>query len=372
MVDLGLVVRPPIADEALIDEAGRKTLRALGNSWQLLSLGEHVTERGELRHRKAAQTWLSRRGISTSDDTVAFMIGAQEALATSLMATTQHGDTILGESTTLAALRDLAKRLGLKLSGVAMDEQGIVPDDLRHQCRRRQAKVLVVQPTLHIPTAARMGADRRRQIADILRGEGLTAIEYEAWSSVVPGLGQPLASLAPERVIHIEGFSNALMPGLRASVVCAPEELMPLMQAARLPIVVSTPRLVSEVASHWIMSGIAARLAAAVARKNESRMRIARRILGSKVRNAPDNSPFVWLPASPFEDGRDYVRVAEQHGVRVLPAERFATTSPVPAFVRVAISSAADDQELEFALAILAERVGSHPARRRTTSKGAK
>ena len=354
VADLGLVVRPSIDDEALIDEAGRKTLRALGNQWPLLSLGEFPAERGDARHRKAAETWLGQQDVPTGDDTVAIMIGAQEALACSLMSIAQRGETVLVESETFASLRDLADTLGLQLCAVAMDQQGMLPEDLRRRARQRRAKVLVVQPTLQIPTTASMGADRRQQIADIVRKEALTAIEYEGWSSVITSLGPPLARLAPERVVYIDAVSNALMPGLRTSIVRVPEQLMPSVLATRHAMLLSTPSLLSEVVTHWIMNGIAARLADAVAQKNARRMRLARRLLGSRLNGAPESTPFIWLPVAPFNDVYSFVRAAENRGVKVLPAERFSVGQDVPARVRVALSSANSDEELETALGTLA------------------
>ena len=270
------------------------------------------------------------------------------------MSLASRGDTVLAEGQTFSSLRDLADTLGLQLHAVETDAQGVIPDDLRRRARQRRASVVIVQPTLQIPTTASMGEGRRRQIADVLRDEGLVAIEYEGWSSVIPSLGPPLARLAPERVIYIDAFSNALMPGLRTSIVRIPEHLMSTVLATRHAMVLSTPSLLSEIVTHWVVNGIAARLADAVADGNSRRMQLARRILGAEALSAPDGAPFIWLSAAPFADGFSFARAAETEGVKVLPAERFSVSQNIPACVRVALSSANDDEELESALTILA------------------
>ena len=183
-----------------------------------------------------------------------------------------------------------------------------------------------------------MAQARCEQIAEIIRDEELTVVEYEGWSSVVPPLGPPLASLGPEHVIYIDGFSNALMPGLRTSIVRIPNQMMPSILATRHAILLSTPSLLSEIATHWIMSGVAERLANAVVQKNVSRMKLAREILGPKVQNTPVASPFIWLPVAPFKDAHSFTQAAEDVGVNVLPAERFAIGQKIPPFVRIALS----------------------------------
>ncbi len=219
MVDLGLVRAPRIEDQALIEAAGRKTLATLGAQWSLLSLGEFCPERGEDRHRRAVSDWLRRRRVPASDDSVAITVGSQEALLSALMTTTRRGAVVLAEELTFSSLRDLAATLGLSLQPVALNEQGMDPEDLMHQARRRNAGVVVVQPTCQVPTAASMGEERRRQIADVARRAGLIIVEYDPWPSLSRREATPLAALAPQQVIYIEPFSSELMPGLGAALV---------------------------------------------------------------------------------------------------------------------------------------------------------
>lgn len=360
VIDLGLANRPPIDDAKLLDAAGRSTLRALGNQWSMLSLGDFPMERGAPRHRRAAEAWLSRRGVPTTEDTVLIMIGAQEAVSSALLALARRGQSVLVESATFASLRDLATMLGLKLHPVRMDADGVEPDDLARQARRTHARIAVVQPTFHIPTTASMSADRRRRVADIARACDLTVIEYEAWSSLIAPLGPPLAALAPERTIYVDGFSNALMPGVRASIVRLPPALASKIMATRYALLIATPDLLSGLVAHWIGTGVATELSDAIARVNAERTALAERILG--IESPRSQAPFLWLPTAPYPTPDDFARAAELEGVKVLSARRFSVGKETPPFIRASLCAARNNDELVTALKTIRQLRDAGPA----------
>lgn len=363
-VDLALVRPPPIEATDVLEAVGEKTLRTLGGQWTLLGLGDFAPEQGEPRHRRAAAQWLQRREVPCTEETTCFTVGAQEALASALIALARRSKKVLVERLTFSSLRDLGGELGLDLCPVEMDEQGALPDDLLRQARRHKATVAVLQPSLQSPTARGMSEDRRREIVAATRQAGLSVVEYEAWASVVEPQAPSLAALAPERVIHVEAFSNGLAPGLRVGVLHAPEPLAPSVLAARHALVLATPNVTAEIATHWIAKRIAHGLAAAIAAENRRRMRIARRVLGPAIGPAPDAAPFVWIPC----DKGDDLRIADKalaEGVRILPAARFAVGRRAPAGVRVALSSARTEDELKGALDRLEAMLGTREPRDR-------
>src|SRR5437899_3153542 len=78
--------------------------------------------------------------------------------------------------------------------GVAMDEEGILPDALRAACKAHKPKAVYLIPTLHNPTTATLGPERRKIIADIIRKNGIFLIEDDAYGLLEPTVS-PIANL---------------------------------------------------------------------------------------------------------------------------------------------------------------------------------
>ncbi len=80
-------------------------------------------------------------------------------------------------------------------------------------------------------------------------------------------------------------------------------------------------------------------------------MELAIRVAPGLVQRGNQGNPFLWADVGPHWQAEDFVREAETHGVIILPAGRFALSrANIPHFVRIALSSALSDSELEQAL----------------------
>jgi DNA-binding transcriptional MocR family regulator len=182
----------------------------------------------------------------------------------------------------------------------------------------------------------------------------LVIIEGDSWSSVTGQEVTPISALAPERTIYIEPFSNDFMPGLGACLVHVSAPLAQRFLATRHALLLSTPRLISEVVTHWIVSGVAQALIAAVTRTCARRVALARRVAPRLVQRGSECTPFLWTAVGARWRADAFVHEAETRGVVVLPAGRFALTrSSAPECVRIALCSARSDSELELGLAEL-------------------
>src|SRR5262249_59287647 len=91
-----------------------------------------------------------------------------------------------------------AEQLGLRLVGVAMDEEGIRPDALKAACKVHKPKAIYLIPTLHNPTTATLGSERRKMIAEFIRKNGLFLIEDDAYGFLQPTLS-PVDNFTPAR-----------------------------------------------------------------------------------------------------------------------------------------------------------------------------
>lgn len=244
------------------------------------------------------------------------------------------------EALTAPGIKAACRQLRLPLHEVALDGQGILPDDLDRVARATGARVVVLTPTLQNPTGACMGAARQAAIAAVIERHALTLIEDDVYGALAdtPAL---LAQVGGRGVL-VTSLSKSVAAGLRLGWIVGSAELLaridPHAQATHWPV---SP-LDLEIACRWIDDGTAARRVAWQREEVGQRWRMARRILGKAlVGDVP--SPHVWVNGVRAAACRDA-------GVAVVPAEVFAVRQGDRAAVRISLSAAQSRAQLKQAL----------------------
>jgi DNA-binding transcriptional MocR family regulator len=121
---------------------------------------------GSDAERELAAKWLRARVPHATAARLVVYPGNQAILFNALMSVTSPGDVVLTEALTFPGVKAAAEK---RLVGVAMEEEGILPDALRAACKAHKPKAVYLIPTLHNPTTATLGSQRRKVIADIIR-----------------------------------------------------------------------------------------------------------------------------------------------------------------------------------------------------------
>jgi len=85
------------------------------------------------------------------------------------MTAAQPGDLIVSEDISHHTLRPLARFLGLRLQGVAVDGGGICPEALEQICRREPVRAIYLIPNGANPLAFTMTQNRRDAVIDVAR-----------------------------------------------------------------------------------------------------------------------------------------------------------------------------------------------------------
>ena len=238
-----------------------RSLQQLSAAPELLQeLMLYTPDTGLLRHRQAGATWLSHGEFQAEHQQILCVNGSQHGLLVVLMAMLRAGDTLVTEQLSYPWLISAAQLLGIKVLGLEMDEEGLLPDALEEACRTNRITALYCTPTIQNPTTAVMSGARRKEIAKICREHGLIVIEDETHAVLMAERPTPLCHLLPERGILIGGMSKAVAAGLRVGYVHAPASMVSRMAAAlRNSCWMATP-LVLEIASRWVEDGTASAL----------------------------------------------------------------------------------------------------------------
>jgi DNA-binding transcriptional MocR family regulator len=360
MIDLRTNILLPLPHAPrLLDEMAH-TIAELDAS---VSFG-YGPNRGNPSHRQAAAQFLKTQGIDADPARVLLTCGGQHAMAVIFASVAEPGDIVLTESHTFAGMKSLARLLHLRLRGVPIDAQGVIPDAFRAACSSG-AKAFYTMPTLHNPLSATMSPARRREIAAIAAEHGVTIVEDDVYGFLLPGT-QPLTTFA-ESGCYLTSVSKCLVPSVRIGMIVAPKNLVDRLEMAISATANLVSAILAETFAMWLRNGTVAEVIEW--KRAETRQRQALVIkalagIGADYITAPE-SPHGWLRLPEPWTSHDFVRQAEERGVRVTPAEDFAVSrEEAENAVRICVGPVQNTPLLQKGIERIREMIQSGPKRR--------
>ena len=225
LIDLSLNI-PPLSVGDLLGEALAKTLSGLSARHGLSALLGYQPAAGSERHRAAGAAWVARAGLEARPRQVLVCSGALHAMTVVFSTLAKPGDTVFTESLTYPGMKNLAHLLNLRLQGLAVDAHGIVPEAFDAACRRAAARVLYTIPTIQNPLGTVMPESRRREVAAVAAAHGVSIVEDDVHSFMLPEPPPPLSSFAPENSYFIMSTSKSMAGGMRVGYLVCPERMV--------------------------------------------------------------------------------------------------------------------------------------------------
>lgn len=352
LIDLGLnFLRVPAHDQRITD-----TLASLAREPAVASLfDEYKPQAGLLSHREAGTRWVARSGLETTPDRVLVCAGAQHALTVAMLGLSRAGDTILTANITYPTMLTLARVLGRQLRGVAMDEEGIVPEALDAACRSFHPRLLYCMPTVQNPTARVMSMERRERIAEVAARHRLAVVEDDIYGFLSAARHPALTSLIPELGYLVCACTKSVAPGLRVGFLAVPPgQAGRFLEPLWATMVMAAPLMV-EITARWIDDGTADLMADARRDEARSRQQLARGILHDVPIAGDPGAIHLWIPLPGRSSSAGFVAAAQQRGVVIIPGEAFAVGELRTAAVRISLGPAHDHDELARGVQIVAE-----------------
>lgn len=313
-------------------------------------------ETGMAHHRAAGAAWLQQQfGMPGRAERVMVTHGAQHGLAAVLRTVARSGDTILTESLSYSGMLELARSLRLQVIGLAMDEEGLLPDALEQAARSYGSKMVFCTPSLHNPCTATMSLARRGAIAAVLRRHRMMLLEDVVHAAALEAPLPAIASLLPEQSFLFSSFSKVMAPGLRVGFLEASAPWLDKVAASIRADCWMVAPLMPEILTRWLVTGQAQRL---VARQREAiaeRRALAGRCLqGLAFRSAAD-LPHLFLPLPAGRSVPQLTAALRRGGVLVRTMDHFAAGRQAPpAALRISLNAAPTPELLRQGLQALA------------------
>ncbi|WP_244534538.1 PLP-dependent aminotransferase family protein [Hyphomicrobium sp. CS1GBMeth3] len=354
-IDLSMNL-PPQPQQADLDVRLAKALSDVRADAGLAAYLTYQQPGGTPTERQAAAAWLNEQlALDVAPQRLLVTPGTQSALFALLLALAAPGSTVLTERITYPGFKSAAAAVGVRLIGVEMDDEGIVPAALDKAARAGDANIVFLMPTMHNPTTATMSAERRKRVATVVRRRGLTLIEDDPYTFLAPGL-PPVSSLIPERTYLAASLSKCIAPGLRMSLVVAPDQTAAERLCGLLRATLQMPApLMTAIAVRWMRDGTANAIVDAIRTEAAARQTIAHAALAKHAYAAHPAGHHVWLPLPGRWPAARFAAQLQGRGLAVVTSDAFATDQPPPNAIRLALGAAHSRTELAKALEILAE-----------------
>ena len=359
LVDLSMNLPPEPEDPALVARM-RAALVEVGAD--LVSLLRYQGFGGSRSDKAAAALWLARRGLTPEFERLFVVPGAHSALLGILNVVARPGDVVLTEALTYPGIRAIAAQLGIRLLGLAMDGDGIVPAAFAEACEKFRPKALCLNPVLHNPTTLTVPQARRVELVAIARQHGVAIIEDDAYGFVPAASPPPFAALAPELSWHVAGLSKCIGAGLRIAYVVAPDARSgwPFAAALRAASVMASP-LTAAIATRWIKDGTADAILRFVRTEASARQRLAAQILAPGSYRADPLSFNLWLELPAPWTRSAFAGHMQATGIGIAASDVFAADGHPPEAVRICLGGPQSRGAIRSALEFMAHALEKPP-----------
>lgn len=315
--------------------------------------------------REAVVRWLAGTPLGPVDhNDIVMTHGGQNGLSLVLQAVSSAArDTVYIEELGYQGFRRVAALLRLKVVPVAMDADGICPDALYKAVAQHGPGTICTSPEVHNPTLLFTPESRRREIVAVARRMDLQILEDDCYR-----LGNRRAPtyrmLAPNRGWYVSSISKTVTPALRIGFAIAPHgAVAPLRSAAEDGFFgLATP--LADIAQRLLTHPQIDEIVAAVTRRTGDFVEAAVNQLGGYDLSWRRDVPFLWLRLPQGWRAGAMCLAAEARGVRIRPAEDYASRDArAPHAVRFAVNAAVGLERFEQATALIRDLLDNPPER---------
>jgi GntR family transcriptional regulator / MocR family aminotransferase len=224
--------RPGIPDARLFPYQTWRRLLARELNPAAVGAGHYADPAGHLGLRRAIARHLGvARGVQATAEEVVVTNGTQQAVDIVARVLLAPGDRVAVEDPCYGPPRQLLQTLGARVTGVPVDDQGLVVDAIPPGTR-----LVCVTPSHQFPLGMAMSLPRRMALLAWAQRHHAAIVEDDYDSEFRYGDRpiEPLQTLdASGRVIYVGSFSKTMLATLRLGFVVAPASLRDALRAAK-------------------------------------------------------------------------------------------------------------------------------------------
>jgi 2-aminoadipate transaminase len=307
--------------ERVMQDHGAQALQ-YGSGQGTLELREHILE------------VMALEGIRGRVDDVVVTTGSQQALDLVTKLFINPGDVVLAEAPSYVGAIGVFRSYQADIAHVAMDQDGLIPQALRDAIATAKAagktiKFLYTIPSFHNPAGVTLSWDRRVEILEICRSNGILVLEDNPYGLLYfeqPG-PQAMRSIDTDGVIYLGTFSKTLAPGFRVGWALAPHAIREKLILANESAILS-PSAFSQLAITEYLRGADWKKQIGTFRgvyreRRDAMIAALQESLPECSWTVPRGGFYVWLTLQPGLDSKDMLPRAVKELVAYTPGTAF-------------------------------------------------
>lgn len=300
----------------------------------------------ELRRQIALHTVGVMEGIVPED--IIVTNGCMEAVALSLLATTQPGDTVAIETPTNFGFLQLLHELGLLVMEIPTDPQhGVDIEELDKVLYRNNIKACLFIPNFHNPLGACMPDANKQRLVELLDRFEIPVIEDDISSELFFGRHHPMPLKAfdkSDRVITCSSFSKTIAPGLRIGWVIPGWRYQEKIQNLKAAVSVTSSTLDQYLVSRYLASGAYARHLRTLRNSLKKQVVLTafsiQKHFPPETRLAvPSGGTLLWVQLPPEVDGLKIYQEALDHHIAIIPGAVCSNSRQFNNFIQISCGS---------------------------------
>jgi len=274
---------------------------------------------------------LAPKGVEADAGRIIITSGGLEGMNLLCQLFIDPGDVILVESPTFVHCVEIFEMFQARCVSVAMDENGMIPEDLEAKIREFRPKMMYVIPTFQNPTGRTLSLERRKQLAVLAAKYGVVLAEDDPYRDV-RFAGSPLPSIKSFDesgwVVYLGSFSKVIAPGLRVGfAVVDNEALMKKMIIGKQATDVHSPLLSQAIVDGYLRSGRMEEHLKRISQDYKARLNVMLdgldKLPPSVTHTRPEGGLFVWAQLPEGADALKMLGAAIEKNVAFVPGTHF-------------------------------------------------
>lgn len=168
------------------------------------------------------------KGVAADPANILITSGGLEGINLLCQLFIDPGDVILVESPTFVHCVEIFEMFQARCISVAMDENGMIPEELEAKIKKHSPKMVYVIPTFHNPTGRTLSLERRKKIAALGSEYDVIILEDDPYRDIRYSGSDLLPIKAFDttgNTVLANSFSKIFSPGSRLGYVLASEEI---------------------------------------------------------------------------------------------------------------------------------------------------
>lgn len=331
-----------------------KAVQTVAQKQYLTDLLNYNYMLGHPHHLAAGLGWLEQYGIHCDMEHIAIVSGVMNGLSIILATLFSPGDAIAVDYYTYPNFIELAKIMHIRLIPVRSDREGMLATELDLICTLNSVRGIYLMPPCNNPTTISITANRRRELAKVLRKHHVIIIEDDVFAGLPSAEPPTFYTLLPEQTCYLSDIPKALCTGLRVSFLVFGEPFREKLQNGIYNMNMKTSSLDADIIAELIQSGDANKL---IHKKHELALK-TNRIYDEyfpEVGSCTSKSSFFrWLPFPCDKPGKQVEHELMTLGVEIFHSYRFTVIpNEDQHYLRITLSKTGNSTKLQSGLKII-------------------